>query len=296
LFEIDILESKIRQYNLRNPANLYSTLGDLSLIHGKALNESMLQKITLAIKQCPGKDIVIPYSIALLAAAATNGAVFDAYHSISSNPASFHSRNSGYDKSSSRNEKLRMLRELPSRAINLLYNSANFYFLGKCVHQYAKQTDWMENQDAKMPNVAVTGSAVPIVNIGGLSIGVEICFDHANGILRQHIQNNQAKSIYLLNPADHMQRELVDVHLILSAYTHNQSIYFCHKNGGYLMHSSSDAASSCCIAKGAPAPIDLSSIRSRVCPEIAYRTRSIQVVFSQDQKQHDHIDTNSYRI
>jgi predicted amidohydrolase len=97
--------------------------------------------------------------------------------------------------------------------LNFARNTAFFYLGGRKVGQYTKHSDYQEDfQSQAISNersLAINDDGNSILNICGLKIGVEICFDHNLDILRDYIETS---------------RVTPDIHLILSATVKNKPL------------------------------------------------------------------------
>jgi predicted amidohydrolase len=100
--------------------------------------------------------------------------------------------------------------------LKVCYNSA-FFFLRGFIARYDKQADWDETESVPNASVFTPGGFPCIFLVHGIKFGIEICFDHANGLL----ETKNAK---------------VDIHVVLSAWTQSRTIV-----GTHFVHSSSDA-------------------------------------------------------
>jgi len=112
----------------------------------------------------------------------------------------------------------------PSGASYRVYNEL-YPFLGKKqMNGYLKQWDFKETEGASATEQAfVPGSSSGTREIGGFSFGLEICFDHGNGGLKQ-------------------TNEQVDFHVVVSDHVPTKTANMMMKNGGYFIHASSNPA------------------------------------------------------
>ena len=120
--------------------------------------------------------------------------------------------------------------------LSISKNTANFYLAGERVHKYHKSSDFQEVLNPNN-NVYIPGIEHPLLEIGGIIFGIEICLDHACEVLKKNIANNIGA---IMNPiySSIQDKGGVDIHLILSAAVQNKYSQ-AHKNG-YLIHSSSN--------------------------------------------------------
>lgn len=119
--------------------------------------------------------------------------------------------------------------------LHLAYNSAYFFLNGRQKHQYDKVAGF-EEASLSSVNVYTSTNSSPIVKIDNIRFGIEICFDHNRGVLKQ----------FYANHAGYIHSDITtppDVHLILSAYVENNHDNICVKNNGYFVHSSSNSNS-----------------------------------------------------
>jgi len=122
----------------------------------------------------------------------------------------------------------------------LAYNSAFIYLNGQQLARYDKSSDFQENTTKDKNIYHVTGGfdpiiSIPINNSSSFNLGIEICLDHACGVLSQY-HRTQSGNFTLLD-------QTPDIHLILSASVENKVGNICVKNGGYFIHSSSFSGS-----------------------------------------------------
>jgi hypothetical protein len=145
-------------------------------------------------------------------------------------------------------------------------NTALFYLGGKRVYKYHKSSDFNEVKDPGL-NVFIHGNTKPIIQIEGITFGIEICFDHGfdytqRGKLKEFIQDSFNNNIFMANPNLERDGKPVDIHLILSASVQNYDKNFCmNRDGGYLIHSSAAPQNNCFLISGQPQKIQLIASR-----------------------------------
>lgn len=117
--------------------------------------------------------------------------------------------------------------------LSLCRNTAFFYLNGTQRYEYHKRGDYNEVPYDYLNNIHIPGlKNPPIIEIGGLVFGIEICLDHNSGWLKRFIQKSSC-----VNPI--YKADQIDIHLILSAHVeHDRDKVQKHKKG-YVIHSSS---------------------------------------------------------
>jgi hypothetical protein len=126
------------------------------------------------------------------------------------------------------------IKALAKANFGLAWNSAFFYLNGKMVGSYSKHSDYQEVIFHEELSVAIPSEGTSVLNIRGLSIGVEICLDHVcnPGILKSFIASKKLPFF-------------PDIHLVLSAYV--RPVYNCARANGYFIHASSEISLSGCV-------------------------------------------------
>jgi len=104
---------------------------------------------------------------------------------------------------------------------SLAWNAVYFYLDGEKVEQYSKHSDYQESIYSQENVLVINHNGRSILTIKGLTIGIEICLDHACDVLKNYITE---KNIV----------ERPDIHLILSACVQPKGTY-----GKLRVHSSS---------------------------------------------------------
>lgn len=118
-------------------------------------------------------------------------------------------------------DKQRMLiRGLPE-AQYVAYNTA-YLFYGTQTYKYHKMNDASEMDRGDLNTIFIPGSARGIYQIGGFTIGIEICADHDIGMLNQE----------------------VDIHIVTSASVGRKEANIKAKDGGLFIHASNGNAES----------------------------------------------------
>jgi hypothetical protein len=112
-------------------------------------------------------------------------------------------------------------------AVEMSRNTAYVDLNGKRHLKYYKQAGFHEVLTEDGSNVFVAGAKQPSVNVAGIRIGLEICFDHAVGALR--------------TPAGKASNQRPDIHVILSASVQMDDTNLHVKQGGWIVHASSEA-------------------------------------------------------
>ncbi len=111
----------------------------------------------------------------------------------------------------------------PKRVFNNTYLILN----GEYHLQYEKTADFLEakNRPTK-EQIFIPGHSIGARTINGkeyqLSFGMEICFDHCVGILKKRNLSN------------------IDFHIVISDYTSTASRNFAAREGGYVLHASTN--------------------------------------------------------
>jgi hypothetical protein len=112
----------------------------------------------------------------------------------------------------------------------LCLNTSFVLYDGKVVFVYSKQADFYEVLAPCMPNiayqVAIPGDKCGVFEIDGNWYGIEICFDHYNGVLKSQVPVGNTPLIHLITSA------AVDVNV------DNCDVI----QGGYVVHAASDAS------------------------------------------------------
>lgn len=111
--------------------------------------------------------------------------------------------------------------------VNTMRNSCYVLLNGGIRFLYNKQGDFHENIGANSHTVFIPGGQKGYTEIEGIKFGVEICLDHAIGILQGQANN----------------RQLPDIHVITSAWVNqvNNNVRVRSDNG-FLIHASSNPA------------------------------------------------------
>ncbi|RKH17702.1 hypothetical protein D7X74_11540 [Corallococcus sp. CA047B] len=112
----------------------------------------------------------------------------------------------------------------PPPVSHLLYNTLYLYHDG---HYWGldKQGDFHESSSDKVL-VYEHGAMLQELRVNGyrLRFGLEICLDHVNGRLAQHLQGTGEGP--------------VDLHVIMSDFAFNKAQHFCARDGGAVVHAS----------------------------------------------------------
>jgi hypothetical protein len=117
-------------------------------------------------------------------------------------------------------------RALNSGAVQYIAkNEIALFHKGRDVARYAKICDFNEVSPTRAHTVFVPGAKIGRATVGGIPWGVEVCFDHNIGVL-----NNTGTTT------------APRLHLICSASVARNEAKSVIQPGGYLIHSSSDAA------------------------------------------------------
>jgi len=111
---------------------------------------------------------------------------------------------------------LRLLGPKPM-PINVAFNTA-YVLLGSKVLEYHKTGNYQEVKGEVRPLVYFSGGVKGIFTLGGLRYGLEICMDHATGVLADPSNPN---------------RKPVDIHLIVSSF-----VDFKNSDATVILHSS----------------------------------------------------------
>lgn len=103
------------------------------------------------------------------------------------------------------------------------YNQCLLFFDGK-EHVYGKKRGYNEGKGKKMTKLFFAPSTgTGIYKIHGYKYGVEVCFDHANSILKTNLKGNS-----------------VDFHVVVSAWAMTETNNMGMGPGGYFIHASTN--------------------------------------------------------
>jgi len=130
-------------------------------------------------------------------------------------------------------DKLRELRAKDERkSLTISRTTARFFLNGKQIGKCHKGSDFEEVRD--YGNIFVSGTAIPLVQLPELSLGIEFCSNHKFGILKK------GHSISANSPTLNEENK-PHIHLIMSAFIRNlpENVQV-KKTGGFLVHSSSE--------------------------------------------------------
>lgn len=110
-----------------------------------------------------------------------------------------------------------------ARAQRRARNCANIFLGGQRVGTYDKHSDFIETRGAKPDKLAfLPGTADQAPEVDGLRFGVEICFDHGNGVLKRRGLGD------------------LDFHIVVSDCVDTVEANMAMKRGGYFIHASSN--------------------------------------------------------
>lgn len=112
------------------------------------------------------------------------------------------------------------IKELNDFKFGFAWNTVFFYLDGKNHAEYSKHSDYQEVIFTQELSIALPSKGESIINVCGLKIGIEICFDHCCDILKKYLLETSSTK--------------PDIHLILSACVRNKG-----SQGNLLIHSSS---------------------------------------------------------
>lgn len=122
-----------------------------------------------------------------------------------------------------REEKLEMLRD----ATHIMQNTTYLLFGGETRFKYHKVGDFHEAIGADGKTVYVPGHATGLSpHVGGLTFGIEICFDHTLGLLKRECEEVQGKP---------------DIHVLISDKVDKNKKQVCARK--YFVHACTDHTS-----------------------------------------------------
>ncbi len=126
-------------------------------------------------------------------------------------------------------EKLQQLHKAGTDTTGTYYLADNAMYLfnrGRIIASYTKRADFHERlPDAPANTIFIPGIKPGRATVGAINFGIEICFDHANGVLKSTPSGTGV---------------LPSVHLLCSASVGNDTSSVLVREGGYLIHASSD--------------------------------------------------------
>lgn len=131
-------------------------------------------------------------------------------------------------------DKLKQLQKAIKSPTDTYYLADNAMYMlnnGRIVASYTKRADFHERLPGAPANtIFVPGIKPGRATIGAINFGLEICFDHANGVLKS-------------SPS--VTGSLPRVHLLCSACVGNDVTSVLVRDGGYLVHASSNEKATC---------------------------------------------------
>ena len=111
-------------------------------------------------------------------------------------------------------------------------NCAYVFLGGQRVAAYDKHSDFTETRGARPDKLAfLPGTADQAPDVDGLRFGVEICFDHANGVLKRRGLGD------------------LDFHVVVSDCVGTVAGNMAMKRGGYFLHASSNPAETMVVSR-----------------------------------------------
>jgi hypothetical protein len=118
-------------------------------------------------------------------------------------------------------DRLGKVLDRPASKPRFVRNAAYLFLAGRRMAKYDKQTDFSEalnNSPDDMMFIPGTENECPV--IGGHRYGVEICYDHCNGVLKKRAPAN------------------LQFHIVVSDWTSNRTAHMAMSNGGFFLHAS----------------------------------------------------------
>jgi hypothetical protein len=120
---------------------------------------------------------------------------------------------------------------------------------GQRIGKYDKHSDFKETRGAAPDQLAfLPGTTDQAPEADGLRFGVEICFDHGNGVLKRRGLGD------------------LDFHVVVSDWVHTEEANMAMKRGGYFLHASSEPTQTKVVfraSNGSLTPVTLSPVPSR---------------------------------
>lgn len=115
----------------------------------------------------------------------------------------------------------------PASKLRFVRNVAYLFHAGRRMGKYDKQTDFSEAMN-NSPDVLmfIPGTEKQCPEIANRRYGVEICYDHCNGVLARR------------NPGE------LQFHVVLSDWTNTRPGHMAMSGGGYYLHASTNGAES----------------------------------------------------
>jgi len=105
----------------------------------------------------------------------------------------------------------------------LVKNRTYVFFEGTKIFTYGKKCNCNDFYSDAEKGIFVPGKKEGVTTIDTLNVGIEICYDHDRGTLSKHLSG-----------------KVLDLHLILSAAVPGSDMSFMVKQGGYVLHASSN--------------------------------------------------------
>ena len=105
----------------------------------------------------------------------------------------------------------------------LVKNRTYVFFEGTKIFTYGKKCNCNDFALDAEKGTFVPGKKEGVTTIDSLNVGIEICYDHDRGTLSKHLS-----------------AKVLDLHLIMSAAVPGSDVAFMVKQGGYVLHASSN--------------------------------------------------------